>query len=82
MSYAIARGLLGAGLAVTAAMAVGMIATIGGFAVAAASMRERLMSLLEKTERCRQRLGSFLEVGSSVMVFLLGVALVLRSAFA
>jgi ABC-type nickel/cobalt efflux system permease component RcnA len=30
MSYALARGLLGAGLAVTAAMALGMIATIGG----------------------------------------------------
>ena len=30
MSYALARGMLGAGLAVTAAMTVGMIATIGG----------------------------------------------------
>jgi len=35
MSYALARGLLGAGLAVTAAMALGMIATIGGIALGA-----------------------------------------------
>src|SRR5262245_25458830 len=35
MSYALARGLLTAGLAVTAAMAIGMIATIGGIALAA-----------------------------------------------
>jgi ABC-type nickel/cobalt efflux system permease component RcnA len=34
MSYALARGLLAAGLAVTAAMALGMIATIGGIALA------------------------------------------------
>ena len=30
MSYALARGMLAAGLAVTAAMTLGMIATIGG----------------------------------------------------
>src|SRR6185437_7142241 len=36
MSYALARGLLAAGLAVTAAMALGMIVTIGGIALAAA----------------------------------------------
>ena len=35
MSYALARGMLAAGLAVTAAMTVGMIATIGGIALAA-----------------------------------------------
>ena len=42
MSYAIARGMLGSGLAVTAAMTVGMIATIGGIALAAALARNRL----------------------------------------
>jgi nickel/cobalt exporter len=36
MSYALARGMLGAGLAVTAAMTLGMIVTIGGIALAAA----------------------------------------------
>ena len=45
MSYALARGLLAAGLAVTAAMALGMIATIGGIALAAAFARDRFMGL-------------------------------------
>ena len=36
MSYALARGMLAAGLAVTASMTLGMIATIGGIALAAA----------------------------------------------
>ena len=43
MSYALARGMLGAGLAVTAAMTVGMIATIGGIALAAAFARNRFL---------------------------------------
>src|SRR6476619_743371 len=50
MSYALARGLLGAGLAVTAAMALGMIATIGGIALSAAFARDRFMGLLARTE--------------------------------
>ena len=41
MSYALARGLFAAGLAVTAAMALGMIATIRGIALAAAFARDR-----------------------------------------
>src|SRR6476659_4905630 len=50
MSYALARGLLAAGLAVTAAMAIGMIATIGGIALAAAFARDRFMELLNRSE--------------------------------
>src|SRR6188474_2813106 len=68
MSYAVARGLLGAGLAVTAAMTVGMIATIGGIALAAALARNKFMGLLARTERWRHGAGTALEVGSSVMV--------------
>jgi nickel/cobalt transporter (NicO) family protein len=40
MSYALARGMLAAGLAVTAAMTLGMIATVGGIALAAAFARD------------------------------------------
>ena len=50
MSYALARGLLAAGLAITAAMALGMIATIGGIALAAAFARDRFLGLLARTE--------------------------------
>ncbi len=42
LSYALARGVLAAGLLVTAAMTVGMIATIGGIAVMAALARASL----------------------------------------
>src|SRR6478672_1634292 len=79
MSYALARGLLGAGLAVTAAMALGMIATIGGIALAAAFARDRFMRLLARTEPWRRRVGRGLEMGGSVMVLVFGLWMVLRS---
>jgi len=79
MSYALARGLLGAGLAVTAAMALGMIATIGGVALTAAFARDRFMGLLARTESWRHRVGRALEVGGSMMVLMFGVRMVIRS---
>jgi ABC-type nickel/cobalt efflux system permease component RcnA len=79
MSYALARGMLAAGLAVTAAMTVGMIATIGGIALAAAFARERFMGLLDRTEGWRHRAGTVLELGGSAMVLLFGLWIVFRS---
>jgi nickel/cobalt transporter (NicO) family protein len=79
MSYALAQGMLAAGLAVTAAMTVGMIATIGGIALAAAFARERFMGLLDRTEGWRHRVGMVLELGGSVMVLVFGLWMVLRS---
>ena len=79
MSYALARGLLAAGLAVTAAMALGMIATIGGIALAAAFARDRFMGLLARTETWRHRVGRGLEMSGSVMVLVFGLWMVLRS---
>jgi ABC-type nickel/cobalt efflux system permease component RcnA len=79
ISYALARGMLAAGLAVTAAMTVGMIATIGGIALAAAFARERFMGLLNRTEGWRHRVGMVLELGGSVMVLVFGLWMVLRS---
>jgi ABC-type nickel/cobalt efflux system permease component RcnA len=79
MSYALARGMLAAGLAVTAAMTLGMIATIGGIAFVAAFARDRLIGLLDRTERWRHRVGKVLEVGGSVMVLVFGLWIVLRS---
>jgi ABC-type nickel/cobalt efflux system permease component RcnA len=79
MSYALARGLIAAGLAVTAAMALGMIATIGGIALAAAFARDRFMGLLARTESWRHRAGRVLEVGGSVMVLVFGLWMVVSS---
>jgi nickel/cobalt transporter (NicO) family protein len=61
MSYALARGMLAAGLAVTAAMTMGMIATIGGIALAAAFARDRFMGLLDQSEAWRHRVGMMLK---------------------
>jgi ABC-type nickel/cobalt efflux system permease component RcnA len=79
MSYALARGLLAAGLAVTAAMALGMIATIGGIALAAAFARDRFMGLLDRTESWRYRIGMVLEVGGSVLVLMFGLWMMLTA---
>ncbi len=73
MSYALAHGMLASGLAVTAAMATGMIVTIAGVAVAGVLARDRFMALLVRTEWWRHRLGKALEIGSSVAVLGLGI---------
>jgi hypothetical protein len=74
MSYALARGLLTAGLAVTAALTLGMIVTIGGVAFAAALARSRLMKFVALTESWQ-----VLEIGGSVMVLVFGLWLVIAS---
>ena len=53
LSYALAHGVLASGLLVTAAMAVGMIATIGGITLIATVARNRLVGLLERSEGWR-----------------------------
>jgi nickel/cobalt transporter (NicO) family protein len=78
MSYALVHGMLVAGLAVTAAMAAGMVATIAGFAIAAVLTRERLLGFLARTESVRYRAGRVLEIGSAIGVLALGVWPLLR----
>jgi ABC-type nickel/cobalt efflux system permease component RcnA len=73
MSYALARGILGAGLLVTAAMTAGMIAAIGGIALAASLARSRFMNLLSRTEGLRYRLGQALEIGGALAVIGFGL---------
>jgi nickel/cobalt exporter len=79
MSYALARGMLVAGLTVTAAMTVGMIVTIGGVALAAAFTRDRFVGFLARSEAWRHRAGLALEVGSAAAVFGFGAWTALRS---
>jgi ABC-type nickel/cobalt efflux system permease component RcnA len=79
LSYALARGLLAAGLAVTAAMAVGMVVTIGAVAVIATLSRGRLLSLLARTEGFRDVLGRGLEVGGAILVLLFGAWTLFRA---
>jgi nickel/cobalt transporter (NicO) family protein len=79
MSYALAKGMIGAGLAITAAMALGMIATIGGFALAAAFARDRFMSLVVRSEVWRDRAGLVLEIGGSILVVMFGVSTLINA---
>jgi ABC-type nickel/cobalt efflux system permease component RcnA len=79
LSYALARGMLAAGLLVTAAMTAGMIAAIGGIALAAAVFRNRFVQLLSRTENVRHRLGRALEIGGSLAVLGFGLWTLLRA---
>jgi nickel/cobalt exporter len=79
LSYALARGMLAAGLLVTAAMTAGMIAAIGGIALAAAIFRNRFVQLLSRTESVRHRLGQALEVGGSLAVIGFGLWTLFRA---
>lgn len=79
MSYALARGLVGAGLAVTAAMAAGMVVTIAAVAVIATLSRERVLAFFDRTEGWRERLGRVLEIGGAVLVLMFGLWLVFRA---
>jgi ABC-type nickel/cobalt efflux system permease component RcnA len=78
MSYALVHGMVFAGLAVTAAMAIGMVGTIAGFAIAAVLARERLMDVLRRTEGLRGRAGRVLEIGGALAVLALGLWPLLR----
>ena len=79
LSYALARGVLASGLLVTAAMAVGMITTIGGVALVTTVARGRLVGLLSRSESWRHRAGTALEVGGAALVLLLGISTFLGS---
>ena len=79
MSYALSREILAAGLLVTAAMATGMIAAIGGIALAASLARSRVVPLLARSETIRRRIGLALEVGGALAVLGFGLWMLARS---
>jgi ABC-type nickel/cobalt efflux system permease component RcnA len=79
MSYALTRGVLVAGLLVTAAMTVGMIRAIGGIALGATLARSRFTQLMFRTKSLRHRIGQALEVGGSLAVLGLGIWMMFRA---
>ena len=79
LSYAVARNVLAAGLAVTAAMTVGMIGAIGSVALLAALAKSRFMALLARTETLRHRIGMGLEIGGAFAVLGLGLLMIART---
>ena len=79
LSHALPGGVLASGLLVTAAMAVGMITTVGGVALVTTVARGRLVGLLARSESWRHRAGTALEVEGATLVLLLGISTFLRS---
>jgi len=77
MVYAVSNGALAAGLALTASMALGMVATIGAFAVAAVLFRDRLLRYMKLTAVARERFGLVLELGGAVAIIVFGLWLLL-----
>lgn len=73
MVYASARGLVWAGLAITGAMAAGMVVTILLFVLAAMLLRGQALGFLARTERARERLGRILEAGGALAVMAFGL---------
>jgi ABC-type nickel/cobalt efflux system permease component RcnA len=73
MVYATAQGMIVAGLLVTAGMAVGMIATIALFALAAVLLHDRFMVLMRRTDHVRRQVGRSLEVASAIAIIVFGV---------
>lgn len=69
MVYAVSNGIIVAGLLLTVGMVVGMITTIAIFAVAAVLLRERIVHLMDRTARTRERFGQTLElVGAAAII--------------
>lgn len=73
MVYAVSNGIIVAGLLLTAGMIVGMVTTIAIFAVVAVLLRERIVLLMERTARTRERFGQALELISAVVIIGLGL---------
>jgi ABC-type nickel/cobalt efflux system permease component RcnA len=73
MVYALGHGMVAAGLAVTAAMASGMILTISAFAIAAVLFRDGVFYFLQRRERLWHRASHVLEIVSAAAVIGAGI---------
>ncbi len=67
MVYSVANGIVMAGLLVTAAMAIGMIATICIFVGCTMLLRERALQFFERTAPAREHVGRALEIMSALI---------------
>lgn len=73
MVYASARGIVWAGLVITAAMAAGVILTILLFVLGAILLRAQALGFLARTEQARERAGRILEAGCALAVIAFGL---------
>jgi nickel/cobalt transporter (NicO) family protein len=73
MVYAVSNGIIVAGLLLTAGMVLGMVTTIAIFAVAAVLLRDRIVHLMDRTARTRERFGQVLELVSAAAIIGFGL---------
>src|SRR5436190_878108 len=73
MVYAVAHGIVGAGLLLTGAMALGMISTILVFVACTILLRDRALNFLVRSELWRERIGRMLESASALAVIAFGL---------
>lgn len=73
MAYAVANGLVLAGLLLSATFATGMIVTVVAFPLAAILLRGRLVAILDSSDALRRRIGFGLEVAAAMAVTALGL---------
>jgi ABC-type nickel/cobalt efflux system permease component RcnA len=78
MSYAVAHGVVGAGLVLAATFGLGMVATVAAFPLLAVLLRTRLMPLISRSEHWRGWIARGLEVRAAVLVLLLGFLPLIR----
>jgi ABC-type nickel/cobalt efflux system permease component RcnA len=81
MSYSVVNDRIALGLIVVSTMAIGMVATIGGFAATAILARSRLVGFLERSETWRRWTAQALEfLGAAGIVALGAWGLIHRAA--
>jgi nickel/cobalt exporter len=73
MVYSVANGIVIAGLLITTAMAIGMIATIFIFVGCTMLLRERALQFFERTASAREHIGRALEITSALMIVAFGL---------
>jgi len=73
MTYAVANGLVWAGLILSGTFAAGMIVTVAVFPAPAVLLRTTLVSWMSSTETLRRGTGHLLEPISALAVILVGL---------
>jgi len=77
LTYALARGKLAIGLAAVLGMMLGVIVTLASFAVSAVLARERMATVLARSERLRSSVGWGFEMAGALAVTGVGIAMLM-----
>lgn len=73
MTYAVANGVVAAGLILSGTFAAGMVVTVAAFPLLTVLLRTRLLPVMAQTEGWRQKIGHLLEVTAAIAVIALGL---------